>query len=135
MQTQITITIELSEADAAKYEATGEFRKPLGGEYYFWDDGKIYQKSHSREAIKEAFIFRPKPEPYKWPEWLKGWGFAMDKGGKIYWYEDEPSMGNGKWNEKESEVCEVGFFATLGIPIPTITDWTKPVINPNWKGE
>lgn len=114
----------------AGFEAEAEYRVPKKGETYL-DLGQSppIVATHNwtcerRIVLTPAFV---------WPEWLKGWGIVADMDGCQWWCASEPSRGNGIWTSR-GDVRSVKWLTPITtFTPPTITDWTKPVRNPNYK--
>lgn len=115
-----------------EYEPTGEYRIPKTGEWYWNDDAAVLAEySH----YSHYPILRPK---WTWPlingEPLKGWGFAMDSGGSVWLYENDPGRSNVSWGPCHAIINASTLSKCLpNFTPPTITDWTVPVLNPHWK--
>lgn len=118
--------------DGVEYEPTGECRSPRNGEWYLQPGWSPFQASFDYTDTDTYPILRP---VWKWPEWLQGWGFAMDDCGNVYWFENEPIRGATMWNNNHGITIQSNAFDVLGIPVPEITDWRVPVLNPNYKPE
>lgn len=116
--------------DGNQYEPV-EFRIPKKGEHFIRDDGVVW--IGTCDHYQPRIILRRK---WTWPEWLGGWGFAMDKNGEVFWYGAKATKGDTiEWVGCASmPVDRIAKLCPTFTP-PTITDWTKPVLNPNWKGK
>jgi hypothetical protein len=124
---QINLPDEIKDADGVLYEPTGEWRPAKKGEAVVNSYGNVDIASFDFSG--SHIILRPK---WQWPAWLKGWGFAMDKGGGIYFHVNKPRQTEFDWDSGDQIFC-ADDFPSIGIPVPSITDWTQPVVNPNWK--
>ena len=117
--------------DGVEYEPAGEFRVPLDREYWLNACGEVSRNVNSNSVLPHA-ILRP---AWKWPEWLGGWGFAMDKDGLIYWHEHEPRQRHSDWGMQDGRMFAASDIVLThpSFYVPTITDWTQPILNPNYK--
>jgi hypothetical protein len=135
---KLTYDLKLSKEDYEKYEPIGEYRKANKGEFYFNGD-KIVQWSYDKTQGRYV-IFKEKVKPYQWPmindKPLAGWGFAKDKNGATYLYDKRPTKNRDVWLSGGSGLCtNCSKLIRLNIPVPEITDWEKPVLNPYYKQE
>jgi hypothetical protein len=120
----------------AGYHAEAEFREPLSGEIFIDRYGLVC-------CSKDDTITYPRiilKKQYEWPSWCKAWGWCMDRNGSIYLHTSESSIDHtsGLWrtNSKFGTATYKGIIQKLfDIPTPVITDWTQPILNPNWKAE
>ena len=127
-----TITIPCPEGlDLTKWEVVG-YRNPVAGEHYLYGGRVCLAKQFG--YVSEYLIVRPVQQPYEFPEWFTGWGWAMDKNGVRWLYESPPQQDETAWQPTAGEVCRGAQAAMFRFPAPQITDWTKPVINPRWRG-
>jgi hypothetical protein len=120
--------------DGVKYEPTGEFREPKHKEVFINVLGEVEEANHSFSGDKRI-ILRP---VWTWPEELKGWGIVKSKDSKeLFWFEACPVRDSVCWVPawKTESVRLAVLCEAIGFTPPVITDWTKPIVNPNWKGE
>jgi len=113
-----------------RYEPTGEFRNVSDGEVFLNYSGMCERAHHDLGFPR--IILRP---VWTWPEWLGGWGIAKDKDGGTWWYSSECYSNGNEWLEKDQRNgVMVAIENFQNFTPPTITDWTKPTLNPHWKG-
>ncbi len=140
MKYQIELPDEIKDSHGQVYEPTGEHRRPRTGEYFLVNHVQRDPSEADEWAAKRAInddhaiarpILRPK---WTWPSWLGGWGIAKDERGSAYWYEKPASCGKSQWSNTGTyqPVTQLQLLAPTFTP-PVISDWTKPVLNPNWK--
>lgn len=119
----------IKDEDGNEYEPTGEFRKPKKGEHFFSVYSTVCVAIYDFSSESHIILRRK----WMWPTWLKGWGIAMDANGRIYVFAEKPIREIVTW-----QPINGGFVQwvpeVLGPP-PPITDWTKPILNPNYKSE
>jgi len=121
---------DVIELKGVRYEPTGEYRSPVEGEAFMFDDDLSVAKRVSGRS-GPRIILRP---VWTWPEWLGGWGIAKDKEGGTWWYSSECYSNGNEWLEKdERNGVMVAIENFQNFTPPTITDWTKPTLNPRWK--
>lgn len=119
----------IKDADGNEYESTGEFRRTTGPDEWLLNINGVAERwSLARPSDGRYIILRRK---WTWPTSLKGWGIAKDEGGDIYVYSAPAEMDDGIWFST-NEVFLEWIEEILGPP-PTITDWTQPILNPNYK--
>lgn len=138
MKYEIELPDEIKDEVGTMYEPTGEYRKPRPGDFFaanHYTSNDIEVKSCLRDNHAIArIILRPK---WTWPSWLGGWGFTKGRGGYICWT-SEPVVKNsneGVWQRYgDCEIVPADALKLIypGFIPPVITDWTKPVLNPNW---
>lgn len=130
MKVLIELPDVITDADGNLYEATGEFRKPKKSEHYF----SVYSNvcvANFDFSSESHIILRRK---WTWPEWLKGWGIAMDVNGSCFVFAKRPERNTYTWQPQDDSSFFRWCPEMLGPP-PVITDWTQPVLNPNYKGD
>lgn len=143
---QVTIQVPLPENFDDDYELTGEFRRVCCGEHYlyFHLDGSvsILRNTYIDTKTDSSHFIVKKKIKYEWPmingEPMKGWGFAKDKDGVIYFYNAKPRKNGLVWfdgNTYNTNIINAEALKELGIPIPEIPNWEKPVLNPYYKGD
>lgn len=131
MKYEIELPDVMIDVKGNQYEPTGEYRQPNPGEYFLDDENTVCYVGRSRLAARYP-ILRP---TWTWPEWLSGWGFALDSDGNFYWYENEPVKSDKDW-DTENEIKPVRITDNIRRMIPSLpplpTDWKKPILNPNY---
>lgn len=116
--------------DNTRYESTSEFRPPKKGEVFVNVIGEAERTNHTF-CDDKRIILRP---VWTWPEWLSGWGIAADENGRMYWYAGKATRGVACWTGGGGYgLSHIQNVANNFTP-PTITDWTKPILNTRWKG-
>jgi hypothetical protein len=122
---KITIEVDVPEG----YEATGECRCPCIGEYYLSQDSAIL--AGFTFSAEKHIILRKK---YVWPEWLKGWGFVRLKNRDVVELLIDPGILNcDGWDIKcPRRYVVADTLKLMGVPVPDITEWDRPVLNPNY---
>jgi len=129
MKVLIDLPDVIRDADGNEYEATGEYRAPNKGDWHLW--GRTTPSIACRDMVGDYIILRRK---WTWPAWLKGWGIAMDANGTCYAFATKPELSIYTWHPDEDGAFFRWYPEMLGPP-PPITDWTQPVLNPNYKGD
>jgi len=138
MRLTIDIPDEVRDRDGKRYEPTGEFRLPVAGDRFLMSDKNanytLVGCAAGDYTSLPAVIIRP---VWTWPEWLGGWGIAQGTCGRIMWHSHEPefSVASG-WvaaNNGRTLVMDSVKMILPAFTPPTITDWTKPILNPRWK--
>ena len=120
---------DVLELGRVRYEPTGEFRNVKDGEVFLNSSGMCERSCHDLGFPR--IILRP---VWTWPDALKGWGIAADRDGQLWWHETEAILDESEW-DSDGEIFDIEPAATmLGFTPPTIHDWTKPILNPRWKG-
>lgn len=131
MKYEIELPDVMADVNGSQYEPTGEYRQPNPGEYFLDGENTVCYVGRSRLAARYP-ILKPK---WTWPEWLDGWGFALDSDGSFYWYAEEPEEGESYWNpENITKAVPITDNTRLMLPSlpPLPTDWKKPILNLNY---
>jgi len=113
-----------------RYEPTGEFRAPKVGDWFLNVNGNVEYADFNLES-NVRIILRP---VWTWPEWLGGYCFAMNENGGMLWHSTQCQRVPNIWLSAGHQATMSTLVAIHpGFTPPTITDWTKPIINPRWK--
>ena len=130
MKVLIDLPDVIKDADGNEYEATGERRPPKRGEYLLWDRGVALAAMNDMQG--DYIILRRK---WTWPSWLGGWGFASESSGRVRWYQCRPDIQPGvcAYSGVAMSIADLQKISPTFTP-PVITDWTKPILNPYYKG-
>jgi len=118
----------IKDAAGNEYEPTGEYR--VASNEWILVDG-VAVNTRAICNLNKYVILRHK---WTWPAWLKGWGIAMDKNGRSFVYAEKVQQGSGGWDNGGNFISIVALLNFTDFTPPVITDWTIPVLNPNWKG-
>lgn len=130
MKLTIDIPDVVCDREGNRYEPTGDFRLPVTGDKFFMHGDHVGHATGDYTSLP-CIILRP---VWTWPDALKGWGIAADRDGQLWWHEKEAILDESEW-DSDGEIFYIEPAATmLGFTPPTIHDWTKPILNPRWKG-
>lgn len=132
MKVEIELPDELKDKNGNLYEPTGEYRVLKAEEFRLNSLGIVVESFG--QGGNPQIVLQPK---WIWPRGLAGWGIAVDKNvNNLYWYEVEPKKLNDYWRNTTSKFLYIDSDIKAMIPALAylaITDWTKPVLNPNYK--
>ncbi len=128
--------------DSKDYELTGEYRVPkiISGtpydrcetEPYLYDGRIMWDRTFAKQLICR------KKYKYDWPPFLKGWGFVKTYNGiylslkPIYFVGSSWDFSN--LNGFVDYISAQRLLTFVDFVPPVITDCTKPVLNPNYRG-
>lgn len=134
MKVLIELPDVIKDDDGVEYEPVGEWRVPKIGEYYLDTECRVCIEKEGRGA---AIVLRKK---FVWPEWLGGYAIAKDDGGGIWMYHQEIEIDSHRWVQIDESPegiktfiqIQPWMFPTLDLDT-LLADWTKPLLNPNYK--
>ena len=129
MKVLIELPDVIRDKSGNEYEATGERRPPKTHDTFLGVDCVAHVAAF--DFRDNHIILRRK---WTWPTWLEGWGIAMDANGSCFAFAKRPERSTYTWQPQYDGAFFRWCPKLLGPP-PPITDWTQPILNPNYKGD
>jgi hypothetical protein len=141
MKIELDTSVFLSTQDSENYELTGEYRVPqiISGTPYdrcetepYLHDGRImWDRTFAKQLICR------KKYRYDWPPFLQGWGIVKTPCYMYLCLKPVPRAGSS-WDfyglNKSEYIAVSSLLTFVDFVPPVITDCSKPVLNPNYKG-